>query len=127
MPAQFTITIKPDLNRLANAFKKIDIKSFTREEVETLAFNVERFAKQITPVDTGQLRGSIGVSSLFGKDIGSVVATNKNYAVYVHEGTRYMRARPFMKQGLEFAMQNLEGKIANRLDDRITKEFKKVR
>ena len=120
-----TYTVKPSFEKVAGAFKKIDIKSFLRKETEKIAFNTERFAKPITPFDTGRLRGSIGVSSLLGQ-IGSMVSTNVEYAIYVHEGTRYMRARPFLRKGLEYAIQNLEGKIGSRLDKKIADKFKKL-
>lgn len=121
-----TYTVRPSFQKLANAFGKIDIKSFLRRETEKLAFSTERFGKQFTPVDTGRLRASIGVSSLIGGQIGHMVATDTEYAIYVHEGTRYMRARPFLKQGLEYAVRNLEGRVGSRLDKEITDKFKRL-
>ena len=118
-----TYTVKPSFQKLANVFGKMDFKSFLRKETEKLAFATERFGKQLTPVDTGRLRASIGVSSLIGT-IGHMVSTNTEYAVFVHSGTKYMRARPFLKQGLEYAVQNLEGQISSRLDKEITDKFK---
>jgi len=120
-----TYTVKPSVQKLANVFGKMDFKAFLRKETEKLAFATERFGKQLTPVDTGRLRASIGVSSLIGV-VGHMVSTSVSYSVYVHEGTRYMRARPFLKKGLDFAIQNLDGKIASRLDKEITDKFKKL-
>lgn len=60
-------------------------------------------ARAACPVDTGNLRASItyeiardGASGGLSARIG----TNVPYAVYVHEGTRYMPARPFLREGL---------------------------
>lgn len=124
--AIITYKFEPKIQRFAKVFGKIDFKSFLRKETEKLAFNTERFGKQLTPVLTGQLRGSIGVSSLIGGLTGHMVSTNKNYAIYVHEGTKYMRARPFLREGLEFAKRNLKGKISSRLDQELTDKFKKL-
>jgi HK97 gp10 family phage protein len=120
-----TYTVKPRLKAFAQVFGKMDFKSFLREETREMAFNTERFGKQLTPVDTGRLRGSIGVSSLVGA-IGHMVSTNTEYASYVHGGTRYMRARPFLTKGLAYAKQNLKGKIGSKLDKKIADKFKKL-
>jgi hypothetical protein len=45
----------------------------------------------------------------------AVIAPHMNYAIYVHEGTRYMRARPFMKWGLEVAARQFEGIVNSEL------------
>lgn len=61
------------------------------------ALQVTNQAKQGCPVDTGRLRSSIRWS--LGQDgIGlfALVGTDVNYAIYVHNGTRYMAARPFL-------------------------------
>lgn len=51
-----------------------------------------------TPVKTGRLRGS--TASVFG-DLRGEVGTHTNYDVYVHEGTRYMKGRPYLKDAVE--------------------------
>jgi len=130
-------TFKPKLERFSKVFGKMDFKSFLRKETEKLAFNTERFGKQLTPVGTpestgvkgyvgGRLRASIGVSTLIGGLVGHMVSTNTEYAIYVHEGTKYMRARPFLSEGLDFAQQNLKNQIGSRLDKEITDKFKKL-
>lgn len=67
---------------------------------------VEAAAKRRTPVDTGTLRRSI-TSRVLTKDRG-VVGTNVRYAPFVHEGTRSMRARPFLRHGLDDAQPAIE-------------------
>lgn len=57
---------------------------------------VERHSKIAAPVDTGRLRSSIQT------EIGRFTATifpSVKYAIFVHQGTRFMRGRPFMKIG----------------------------
>lgn len=64
------------------------------------AFEVEKQAKMALTtgytraIRTGRLRGSTGVQEL-GPYRASIYPT-VNYAYFVHEGTRYMRPRPFM-------------------------------
>lgn len=69
---------------------------------------VSNAAKRFCPVDTGRLRASIGVSQSFGSE-GAVtrVEATADYAIYVHEGTRYMRGRPFLTEGLDEVLRTL--------------------
>lgn len=67
-------------------------------------YKVEAQAKHDAPVDTGRLQASIKVEegtpeSSIGVEIGSDV----NYAHWVHDGTKYMRARPFLLRALDAA------------------------
>ncbi len=117
------ITFEPPLEKVAAAYRRADIQGFIEREVVTkLAFEVERFAKQVTPVRTGRLRASIGTSNLM-SGLGAIVQTNINYAIFVHEGTKFMRARPFMQWGAEFAVQHFNGDIGSRLDDHLRKRL----
>jgi len=68
--------------------------------VKKSALLVERYSKMRSPFDTGRLASSI--NTRIGKFTATVSPT-VDYANYVHDGTRYMRARPFMTQGLEDA------------------------
>jgi HK97 gp10 family phage protein len=73
--------------------------------IRAAAFLIEGQTKIKTPVLTGRLRASIytKVGSLYAK-----VSTNTNYAFFVHNGTRSMRPRPFMLQGLQAAEYNIK-------------------
>jgi HK97 gp10 family phage protein len=51
-----------------------------------------------TPVATGRLRASH--TSTFG-DLKGTVGTNTKYDIFVHDGTRYMRPRPYLKDAVE--------------------------
>jgi hypothetical protein len=48
------------------------------------------------------------------------------YAIYVHEGTRYMRARPFLKEGARLAQLSLAGELEGKLNQEIAANFKKI-
>lgn len=58
---------------------------------------VGRRSRQLTPVDTGRLRAS--TREIF-KPLYGEVGTNVNYDIFVHEGTRYMKARPFLRNAV---------------------------
>ena len=66
---------------------------------------IEKNAKPRTPVDTGRLRGSYRTN--FGKFRGEI-GPNTNYALYVHEGTRKMKARPYLRQGVDASKTNID-------------------
>lgn len=57
-------------------------------------FIVEGRSKRNTPVLTGRLRSSH--RSIFGNLKGEV-GTHTNYDMFIHEGTRFMRPRPFLR------------------------------
>ena len=61
--------------------------------IQKTAYLIERGAKVNAPVDTGRLRSSISASI---RPMTATIAANVNYAVFVHEGTRYMASRPFL-------------------------------
>lgn len=80
-------------------------------------FDVQAQSKINTPVDTGYLRSShqTAFRSLYGE-----IMPKANYAIYVHEGTYKMKARPFLLkavQSKEQAIQkNFTGAVQNVLD-----------
>jgi len=66
-------------------------------EVARRALFVESAAKQLTPVDTGRLRGSITMElTRDSKGVVAYVGTNVEYAIYVEMGTSRMRAQPYL-------------------------------
>ena len=108
------ITIKiTGLNEVIKKFEKMPRDFITEMDkaVKRSAYLVEGEAKKVTPVLTGRLRASI--SSIF-STLQAIVSPHTDYAIYVHEGTRFMERRPFMKWGVEKAV------------DAIKKEFQKA-
>jgi len=69
--------------------------------------NVQTRAKRQCPVDTGRLRASIQTSSPFrrGRRLVVTIGSNVKYAGFVERGTRFMRARPYLRPALEQEMQ----------------------
>lgn len=65
---------------------------------------VDGAAKRGCPVDTGRLRSSIqNTVQLEGSDVVGYVGSDVSYAIFVHEGTRYMAPRPFLVDALPAA------------------------
>lgn len=103
MAANIKVEIK-GLDKLESLLKKAPGKIATalREASAKSAFLIEGRAKKLSPVDTGRLRSSIQTSlGVIDGGLGSIVKTNVDYAIYVHEGTRRMAGRPFMKQAAD--------------------------
>lgn len=69
--------------------------------------NIQTRAKRQVPVDTGRLRSSIQTSAPFrrGTRLVVTVGSNVKYAGYVERGTRFMRARPYLRPALEQEMR----------------------
>jgi HK97 gp10 family phage protein len=91
-----TIDIKiTNLAEIKAAFTKSP-KLMTRElnkAIRKVVLTIGAQSMRNTPVDTGRLRASTYES--FGNLKGEV-GTNTKYDIYVHEGTRYMKARPYL-------------------------------
>lgn len=117
MASSIKITIQ-NKDKLVAALKNYPAKALPelKKATSAAAFLIEGESKMRSPVDTGRLRASIATSLGVGQlGIGAIVQTNVFYAVYVHEGTRKMSGRPFMKQ----AVDSLEGRIAGIYTDAI--------
>ena len=113
-------------NKLAKPSKKIE-NALSLALGRSIAM-VETESKRRTPVDTGQLRSSIGGRGgfKFVRGLEAGVGTNVKYAVYVHENlksrhpigqAKFMEhgaraAIPFMQKELEKAGQKLVQEIA---------------
>lgn len=76
----------------------------TRTVVRKTAKDVERSAKGLAPVDTGNLKSSIGTSDLRAMGtsgaIEAEVRATANYATFVELGTSRAAAQPFMGPAL---------------------------
>ena len=110
------VTARPTFGRIGRAIESIRSGRALQDGIERYAFLIERESKKKTPVDTGRLRTSIFT------DIGNLrakISPNVNYAGWVHEGTRRMRARPFMKIGLVEATRGSETLISRDIENEI--------
>jgi len=94
-----TVTIE-GMDKLEAAFRqapKIFVTVFDRA-IKQATLSLLGRVREVTPVDTGFLRNT-GMETSFETLIGRVDNVAP-YAVYVHEGTLHMQARPFFTMGL---------------------------
>lgn len=123
---QISVSLKPSFAQLGKAINNVNVRTFLRDEINKLAYLIEKYGKQLVPVDTGILKGSIHVSPAT-SFLQARVATRTFYDIFVHEGTRYMRARPFMEQGTGFAKKQYEDKdVGARLEKEFVEAFKSL-
>lgn len=109
------------LSQLIRAFQNMpgELVKTINNGMKEAAFEVERSAKiRITSgperaIKTGYLRSSIGVKSVM--PFKATVQATAAYGLYIHEGTRYMRARPFLYKGLEDAIPKIEKILGTRV------------
>jgi len=70
------------------------------KEMRRLANDTLALGTVYAPVDTGRLSGSGVVRRMPDVPGGYDVAFPVHYAIYVHQGTRRMRGRPFLNRAL---------------------------
>ena len=103
---ELKITI--DATSFADFLKKSP-KEFERAVQNAIykgALLIERFSKINAPVDTGRLRSSISTDL---RPLEATIGPHVNYAIFVHEGTRFITGRPFMKNAAEQADKQIAG------------------
>lgn len=88
--AQFTSHVPQALTSL---------KDKKARALEIIGGKAETYAKQLCPVDTGNLRNSITHKQM--DENTEVIGTNVEYAPYVELGTRRMRARAYLRPAAE--------------------------
>lgn len=74
---------------------------------------IERRAKQLCPVDTGNLRASI--NHAVGQDSRGpyvVIGSQVEYAIYQELGTRRMAAQPFLRPAMLAVLRQVGGSAA---------------
>ena len=83
---------------------KVDIKDYSKDvmsaysqarerSLEIIGLTAEKYAKEITPVQTGRLRNSI-THEVDGKEV--FIGSNVEYAPHVEYGTIHQKAQPYL-------------------------------
>ena len=103
--------IKATLNMNFN-MKDFDIDDIVERELTDSANNIEKQAKNITPVDTGRLRASIKADV---RGLEANIGTDVEYARFVHDGTYKMEARPFLYEAADGELEGIEDRIADNI------------
>jgi len=98
-----------------------NIKNAIGEALAKSGFTVERYMKTNAPVDTGRLRSSIFTEltpSIY--PTRATISPHVYYAIFVHEGTRFIKANPFASK----AAEQSEGEVQDFFDDALDKAIK---
>jgi len=98
------VTVTPTFAKLGGAFKSMELGAAIQKGIEQIAYGTERYSKKLAPKDTGTMARSIDVRT--GR-LKAEIGPHVDYAIYVHEGTHKMRARPFMVWGYHEATTGL--------------------
>jgi len=86
-----------EIKQAFNAAPRLMVKELNTA-IKKSIFSIQRDSMMNTPVATGRLRSS--TSSLF-SNLKGQVGTNTNYDIYVHDGTKFMKARPYLADAVE--------------------------
>lgn len=92
--AKINITIK-NMTQIKAAFNRapgLMVPELNKAIAKSL-IKIQGRSMENTPVDTGRLRAS--TRTLFGNLKGEV-GTHTDYDVFVHDGTRFMKGRPYL-------------------------------
>lgn len=115
-----------NLDKIRDAFARFPeiIGPFLRDASMRTALLLEGASKKFSPVDTGRLRASIATSlGVMDKGLTSIVSTNVYYAVFVHEGTKYIKKNRFMQK----AVDQSESEIGKIYQDQINKGLEQIK
>ncbi len=84
--------------------------------IEKAVFKVNERAKRNSPVDTGRMRASIS-KSVSERAMSGEVVVGVRYGIYVHEGTRYMKGRPFLENAVRDSEKEIEGYLLQAIEN----------
>jgi HK97 gp10 family phage protein len=113
--AEIHIKIK-NLPEIKRAFGKSPIL-MTRElnaAIRKVVYKIEPDSKRATPVDTGRLRSSTYTRF---NNLKGELGTNTLYDMYVHDGTRFMPARPYLRNAVESNEHNTDKYFTDAVDN----------
>jgi HK97 gp10 family phage protein len=99
-----------NLSSLLSKLTKLEnIESEVKKGIQKGALRVEASAKDLCPVETGNLRASIKTEVA---ELEAAVGTNVNYAEYVELGTNKMAAQPYLYPALASNKQKILEDVA---------------
>jgi len=114
--AQVKITIK-NLPQIRSAFAKSPrvMTKNLRKAIQKALITVQRQSIINAPRRTGFLKASHQHRML--SNLSGYVQPTADYAIFVHEGTRFMRARPFLRQAVAEKEQDIDKLFAGAVQD----------
>lgn len=110
MKIEAKVTTKNNLSALAQALPRI--ADYGARKAAQVVYDA---AKTEVPVDTGRLRDSHAVEQ--DGPAAYAVSADTPYALYVHWGTRYKAANPWLAR----ALSRVEGQAETAIEDELTK------
>jgi HK97 gp10 family phage protein len=115
MAKEVSITIK-NMAQIRAAFNKAP-QLMTRElnkAIPKAVLVVKRQSMINTPVLTGRLRASHKTTY---SNLKGTIFPSANYGLYVHEGTKFMQARPFLADAVESEDSKIQGYFVKAVDN----------
>lgn len=82
--------------------------------IRKAAISIQGKSMENTPVDTGRLRASHYTN--FGH-LRAEIGTDADYSIFVHEGTRFMKARPYLRQAVTTENESVQRAFKEAVDD----------
>jgi HK97 gp10 family phage protein len=105
-----------NLDQIKAAFSQAPVKMGRKldEAIRKSVLTIQRQSMQNTPVDTGRLRASTRTAfrPLYGE-----VGTHVNYDIFVHDGTRFMKARPYLLNAVKSESSSVQGYFRQAVQD----------
>ena len=89
------------------------MQRYVYRQLASWAADIKALAKQLAPVRTGHLRGSIYAKI---QDWVAEIGAEATYALFVELGTRYMQARPYLYPAIQEHIPELERIILEALE-----------
>lgn len=118
--AEITIQIT-NINQIRSAFRKAPrlMTANLNTAIRKSVIAIGRQSRINTPVLTGRLRSSHRESFA---NLRGEVGTTTNYDVFVHEGTRFMKGRPYLKK----AVTQEEGTVNRYMKEAVDNTLKEI-
>lgn len=114
------------VNELIRKLNRIEARikcEILEKAVKKGASVIQERAKELVPVDTGELRNSIRTKvETDGDTVKGIIYTNKSYAAYVELGTSKQNPQPYMYP----ALSERENEAHNVIKDTIKSEIDKI-
>lgn len=120
----------PNLPRVRAAFAKAP--TYMHEEyskaLKEVGYLVMTSSMKMTPVRTGFLRSSHlqrgqGGVAVYGSgtSMKAEIGPTADYSVFVHEGTRFMRARPFLREAVNSSKSEVQSRFLKATNNALNK------
>lgn len=119
MSGKINVQIK-NLPQIRAAFRLAPMLMATEldKAISKSIYAIQRGSMAATPVDTGRLRASH--KSTFAP-LKGVLDVTAYYGIYVHEGTRYMKPRPFLLDSVNSNERQVDDNFTKAVDNVLSK------